>query len=235
MTVVANWKSNPPTLNQARALFSAVSRGVAPTKNVEVVVCPPMIYLAALAAEKSPLQLGAQNCSAGRETLTGEVTPAMIQNAGGRYVILGHSERRVYFKENDELLNEKARSALERGLKVVFCLENRPDQLERGLALVPPDQIENVLLVYEPLSAISTQGRQAISPSEIAFRVRQVREVSRCLGGEKSRLAKVLYGGSVSQENVAELLPTGVDGFLVGQASLDENAFLAIVKACAER
>lgn len=248
--VVANWKMNG-TLAEARALALAVKEGLGWTQGVEVMLCPPFTALAAVAEvlAGSPLGLGAQNChwEAGG-AFTGEVSPAMLAELGCRLVILGHSERRQHLGETDALINRKVRAALTHGLTPLLCVGETEDerrrgitfhvverQLREGLAGASPEAIARCMLAYEPVWAIGT-GVNA-TPAQAV-------EVHGCLRGlisqlaskEVAQAARILYGGSVKPENVAPLLQEPeIDGVLVGGASLQAEAFVAIVKKSVAR
>ncbi len=132
--IVANWKSNPQTLAEAKSLFNAV-------KNTRAIICPPFVYLAALKAK------GAQNVFwKEKEACTGEVSPLMLKNLGLKYVIIGHSERRRNLKETDEMADKKIKACLRVGLKPILCVENVSQA--KGW--------KNIIIAFEPISAIGT-------------------------------------------------------------------------------
>jgi triosephosphate isomerase (TIM) len=244
--VAANWKMFTNG-GLARRLAEAVVEGLGGESGVDVAVCPPFPYLAAVghAIYGSPLALGAQNCYSEKEgPFTGEVSPVMLADVGCRYVILGHSERRHKLAERDDFINRKVHAALSAGLEVIFCVgETLADrvqgfteavlatQFDAGLAGLNATHLAKVTLAYEPVWAIGT-GQNA-TPE-------QVREVHTFL---RRRIADrfdtatadarpILYGGSVKPENARTLFhQPDVDGGLIGGASLNAEHFLSIVRA----
>lgn len=246
--VAGNWKMNMDyTLGMA--LFSEVVNMVHDEVrgDQEVVVCPPFIHLHSLVQlKKSNLKvsLGAQNCHhQDSGAFTGEVAASMIKSVGVEYVILGHSERRQYFAETDELLSEKVKTALRNDLKPIFCigetLEERNDgnhfsviksQLEKGLFSLSDVDFQKVVLAYEPVWAIGT-GLTA-SPEqaqEVHAFIR--REVSAKYSPELADEISILYGGSCNPKNAAQLFAQNdIDGGLIGGASLKSRDFVEIIK-----
>lgn len=237
--LIANWKMNIPpegTGNYLQALRSA-GRG-----DVSLVVAPPFVYLKqVVAAAGETLGVGAQNCADHEKgAFTGEVAPSMVRDCGARFVILGHSERRNVYGESDGLIAKKLAAALAAGLVPVLCigedLRTRDagqfvmflaDQL-REAAAAGLEKAGEIVIAYEPIWAIGT-GRNA-SGLMVAETVAHIREsLARFWPQRYATEAPILYGGSVTPENVNDLaLYGGVDGFLVGGASLDSGKFLAI-------
>ena len=217
--IVANWKMNPLALEEAKQLFSAVEKGMGSLKNSEVVICPPFVYLSAFKPRVLELKLGAQNCySQEKGAFTGEVSPNMLKDLGCEYVIIGHSERRKYQKESDELINEKINAALKAGLKPVLCID-QVSQLEIDLKDV---SYKEVAVAYEPLWAIGT-GKACGIPEALDMN-QKIKEV---LGKD----AIVLYGGSVKSDNARGYIEeAGYNGLLVGGASLVPDEFFKILE-----
>ena len=242
--IAGNWKMYT-TLAAAKELAAAVAQGAPADPNIRVAVCPPSAWLTEVAAvlKGTSVSLGAQNCHFEKEgAFTGELSPAMLLEAGCQFVILGHSERRHGFGETDELLNKKTKAALSAGLNVIFCIgellaereANQTEtvldrQLTAGLAGVTATQMANVVLAYEPVWAIGT-GKVA-TPEQAQAAHAFVRGKIRTLFGENVAQAVLIqYGGSVKPDNAATLLNLpDVDGALVGGASLKADSFLAIV------
>ncbi len=242
--IAGNWKMYT-TLAAAKELAAAVAKGAPADPNIRVAVCPPSAWLTAVASvlKGTAVSLGGQNCHFEKEgAFTGELSPAMLLEAGCQYVILGHSERRHGFGETDALLNKKTTAALGAGLKVIFCIgellaereANQTEtvldrQLTAGLAGLTSEQMANVVLAYEPVWAIGT-GKVA-TPEQAQAAHAFVRGKIRTLFGEKVAQAVLIqYGGSVKPDNAATLLNLpDVDGALVGGASLKADSFLAIV------
>jgi triosephosphate isomerase len=237
---------NPATSEAAQALAGAVKAGVGQAADVRVAICPPAVFLQAVdtVLTGSPVGLGAQNMHWKPEgAYTGELSGAMLIDAGCTHVILGHSERRHGLGETDAQVNVKLHSALEAQLIPIVCIgeteqerdaEQTEDvvigQLSGSLAGLSPVQMAGVVLAYEPLWAIGT-GRTA-TPQQAEEVHRLIRQwIEGSFGAATAARVVVQYGGSVKPENVAELLASpDVDGALVGGASLKAADFLAIVK-----
>ncbi len=245
--IAGNWKMNT-TATEAVELAGAVATRVADqTAQIDVVVCPPSIYLQSVkdALGASTVLLGAQNCYCeSRGAFTGEVSPAMLADVGCTYCILGHSERRQLLAESDELINRKMLAVLGTNLKPILCVGELLEQREAGetesvveaqlrgcLAGLTPAQMVEVTLAYEPVWAIGT-GRTA-TPQQ----AQEVHAVIRRWLAERfdettSSAVRIQYGGSVKPANAAELLAQpDIDGALVGGASLKADDFAAIVQA----
>ena len=232
--IVGNWKMHGGRADLAQ--IAAISRAAPDFGRVEAVACPPVVWLteAARALESQALQLGAQDCSAhsGEGPYTGEVSAGMLAQAGASWVILGHSERRAGFGESDALVRAKAMAAWRAGLRPIVCVGESLEQRRSGLAeQVAAAQARSLdwsgeaplAIAYEPLWAIGAGITPC--PEDIARMNALLRKEIR---GE----LRVLYGGSVKPGNAEALLQAGgVDGLLVGAASLDSDSFLAICKA----
>jgi len=243
--VAGNWKANL-TLQEAAALVRQLM-GSCETPAVDVVVCPPFTVLTTVASllKGSRMALGAQDVfwePAG--AFTGEVTPPMLRDAGCRYVIVGHSERRTHFGETDQAVRRKLQAALAHDLTPIVCigetlaqreagqtLEVLTRQLDGALGDCPPETCRRLILAYEPVWAIGT-GRNA-TPEQAQEAHQAIRRwvTARC-GSQASEAIRIQYGGSVTDANATGLLQQpDVDGALVGGASLKADAFGAIVKA----
>jgi triosephosphate isomerase len=243
--IAGNWKMYT-TAAEARALATAITRGIGGDQRVMVAVCPPFPWLAAVAdiVRRTPVALGAQNCHYEAEgAYTGEVSPRMLLDAGCEYVIIGHSERRHGLNELDPVLNKKAKAALAAGLKVIFCIgellaEREAGQTEAvldhqltgGLAGITPEQLAHVVLAYEPVWAIGT-GKVATPDQAQEAHAFIRRKVGEMFGEKTAAGLLILYGGSAKPENVPGLLHLpDVDGALVGGASLKPELFLTIIR-----
>ncbi len=244
--VAGNWKMNT-TLSEAKALAAAVAKGVSPTCPVIVAVCPPFPWLAAVGevVSGSPVALGAQDVHFEKKgAYTGEVSPAMLKEAGCKYVIIGHSERRHQLGESDAAVNHKVHTALEEGMHVILCMGETLAERERNLqervfqrqvyaacAGLSDEQFSRLTIAYEPVWAIGT-GKVA-TPEQAQTAHAFVRERLRVVyGAPIANAVSILYGGSVTPENAAGLLhQPDVDGALVGGASLKADQFLAIANA----
>jgi triosephosphate isomerase len=210
--IVANWKMNPVSLAEAKKLFNTVKEGIKDVKNVEVVICPPFVYLSSLnvRGETSNIKLGAQDCFwEEKGAFTGEVSPRQLKDLGVEYVIIGHSERRKYFNETDKIVNKKLKACLKEGIKPILCIE-KLSQL-KGVK-------RNIIVAFEPVSAIGT-GK--------AFGIEKAKSVRKTI-----RNKLVLYGGSVNSQNTKDYIEkAGFKGLLVGGASLKPKEFIKIVKS----
>ncbi len=243
--VAGNWKMNT-SLNEGVKLAENVNSKV-DVDNVTVVLCTPFIHLTEVkkTITKAGLFLGAQNC-ADKESgaYTGEVSAEMVKSTGATYVILGHSERRSYYGENDELLAAKVKIALKHKLIPIFCigevLEERESgrhfevvksQLNKGLFDLPAEDFSKLVLAYEPVWAIGT-GKTA-TPAQAQEMHKFIRDQIRIKYGDSiANDCSILYGGSCKPSNAAELFANAdVDGGLIGGASLNADDFMGIVKA----
>jgi len=242
--VGGNWKMHGDRAS-ARALAAGVASGH-DAKGVDVVVFPPFVHIAEVegVAADSPVALGAQDVYFEREgAYTGEISPAMLLDAGCAWTLTGHSERRHVIGESDELVGRKTRAALHAGLACVLCvgetLEEREAgetdevnerQLHAGLQDVPSAAADRLVVAYEPVWAIGT-GRTA-SPDDAQNADARIREVLDDIFGSAGAQVRVVYGGSVKPDNAADLFAQpDIDGGLIGGASLKIDQFLAI---CAE-
>lgn len=251
--VIANWKMNPQTRRAAEALARAVGRAARGARGVRVAVAPPFPFLAAVGARAKPAALAAQDVFWERAgPYTGEVSPAMLRDAGVRYAIVGHSERRRLLAEDDAAVNRKVRALIAAGITPVIAVgegleESRAvvpralaDGLARALVGVAPRQAGRIVIAYEPVWAISTaSGGQADTPAHATSRAIYLRKLlARMLGRRSADAVRIIYGGSVSARNAADYLARdirGMEGLLVGAASLDAKEFAAILRAVAVR
>lgn len=246
--VAGNWKMNK-TLQEGVELAKEVNEKVkaADAKNVTVIVGTPFIHLAEVAktVDKSLIAVSAQNCATEAfGAYTGEVSAAMVASAGCRYVILGHSERRSYYGETDEILVKKVTRALENNLDVIFCvgevLAEREankhfdvvkSQLVNGLFHLPAEQFARIVVAYEPVWAIGT-GKTATSAQAEEMHAFIRKTIAEKYSQTTADATSILYGGSCNAKNADELFSQpDVDGGLIGGASLKADDFLAIINA----
>lgn len=242
--VVGNWKMNG--LRSALSEVRAMVDGAKALPGVDLAICPPATLLGAVggALEGSAIGLGGQDCHPERSgAFTGDISPEMLVDAGAAYVIVGHSERRAGHTETDAMVASKASAAYRAGLTPIICVGESLDQRDRGetLAVIKeqlggsiPDAAATspTVIAYEPIWAIGT-GRTPTTA--------QVAEVHQAMVaalelrfGPAAKGIRLLYGGSVKPENARELMHVpGVDGALVGGASLKAGDFLRIAAACA--
>ncbi|MGD2169688.1 MAG: triose-phosphate isomerase [Chlamydiota bacterium] len=240
--IIGNWKMYK-TGSEAVQFITELAPLVA-SSNPHVYLAVPFssIYQAAMAAEKHHIVIGAQNIHDEKEgAFTGEVSALMLKDAGAEFVIIGHSERRKIFKEDDSFINRKVLQAMKNDLKVILCvgetLEERKQhkteevlskQLEKGLKGVPKDYTD-FIIAYEPVWAI---GTGIAATPEIAQEVHSFLRVILSEQFSKNNAAKIpiLYGGSVKPENISTLMEqSDIDGALVGGASLNVESFNKIV------
>ena len=243
--IIGNWKLNPTTGREAKELLAKVRRQAVKTKNVVTVVCPPTIWIGAVAPFKSTKNfvLGGQDCFSEVEgAFTGQTSSAMLRDSGVQYVILGHSERRAA-GDGDELINQKIRTALKSGLTVVLCvgetvrddhgvyLETIKEQLLVGLAKLPKPAFGRIVIAYEPVWAIGDKATGADTPEAFVAQKIYIRKILSHLAGSKEAMkVPVIYGGSVGAKNANDFLTTGqADGLLVGRSSLRADLFNEII------
>lgn len=249
--VAANWKMNL-SLNEGAELVNEIFKGLPElSESKKVVIAPPYLHITHTAAQlmgMGNVHLGAQNChSEASGAYTGEVSAYMLKGAEVEYVIIGHSERREYFKEDDATLAKKVNQALSNGLQVIFCcgepLEIRDAdtqnayveaQIKAGIFHLSEGQLNNIVIAYEPIWAIGT-GRTASSAQaqDMHAHIRSV--IAAQYGADFADNMSILYGGSCKPSNAAELFAClDVDGGLIGGASLKSEEFLGIIKAMVE-
>ena len=245
--IVGNWKMYT-TAAEARRLARAVVQGMDIEDRVSVAICPPFPYLAAVGEilKGSRVALGAQNLYPEKEgAFTGEVSTTMLLDLGCRYVILGHSERRHKLGESDTFINKKVQVALTAGLDVILCVgetlgqrnANHTDavldrQLIQGLAGVSSDNLRHLSIAYEPVWAIGSHGQHATPEQAEEAHTAIRRRFGQMFGEKSAQTLAIQYGGSVKPKNTAALLSRqGIDGALIGSASLNADQFLAIVRA----
>ena len=241
--VAGNWKMNM-TPSQAVKLVEELKPLVV-SDDVEVVYCVPAIDIVPVveALKGTNVAVGAENMYFEEKgAYTGEIAPAMLVDAGVKYVILGHSERRDYFGETSEDVNKKVLKAFEHGITPIMCCGESLEQREQGITMdwirqqvkvglqnVTADQAKTMVIAYEPIWAIGT-GKSA-SQDDAQKMCKVVRDVVAAdFGQEVADKVRVQYGGSVKPENVAEYMACpDVDGALVGGASLEAESFLALL------
>jgi len=242
--IVANWKMNPTSQKEAKNIFDAIKKG-AKSDKVEVVICPPFIYLPLL----SGLTLGAQNCFWQESgTYTGEISPSMLKDLGVKYVIIGHSERRKYFGETDEQVNKKLKAVLAAGLNPILCIGENAEQREKGeTEMILKNQLiigmggievgDNFTVAYERIWAISGgdpyKTKELPTPEKVEKTHSYIRGILEGMYGKKvADSIRIIYGGSANAGNAKDYLENAkVQGFLVGGASLRPDDFNQIVKS----
>jgi len=239
--IVANWKLNPLSQKEAKKLFDKVKKQKSKLKNADIVICPPYVYLPLLKG----LSIGAQNVYLEEKgAFTGEISASMLKDLKIEYVILGHSERRKYFLENDEVVNKKVKKALSFNLKPIFCIgetaqerdsgkksEVLERQLREGLKSVTKEEMKKVSVAYEPVWAIGTGNNCSVD--ETMTSVLFIRKIlTSIFNRQTADTTKILYGGSVKSENSGPYIKNGgANGLLVGGASLNAEEFIKIIKS----
>jgi len=242
--IAGNWKMNL-NLAKSTALAEGLKEAAKNVTDIDIAVCPPAIYVqpvgAALAG--SNIGVGAQDVYFEKEgAFTGEISTGMLLDAGCKYVILGHSERRHILHESSELINQKVVAALNAGLTPILCVGELLSEREAGvtdivirrqfdgsLSNVSAEQMKKVVIAYEPVWAIGT-GKVATpdQAEEVHVGIRSL--IAERYGKEVAEVVRIQYGGSVKAENAKEiLLKPNVDGALVGGASLKVDAFMGII------
>jgi triosephosphate isomerase len=242
--ICGNWKMHK-TVGDAVAFVTELKSTLGAVRDVDVAVAPPFTAVHAVAKrlEDSHIGVAAQDCHwESKGAFTGQVSAPMLAEAGARYVILGHSERRHVFGETDAEVTRKMRAVLDAGMSPILCVGEKEaerdggqtqarvqTQLDAGLALVKPEELERVTIAYEPVWAIGTGRTATPEQAEEVHAFIRARLAER--HGTLAEIVRIQYGGSVKPDNVAALMAKpNVDGALVGGASLDTPSFVALVK-----
>jgi len=242
--IAGNWKMYK-TVEESVAFAKRLRQELPKTDGVDVAICPPFTALASVAEvlRGSEIGVGAQDVHFEEEgAFTGEVSPRMLKDAGCRYVIIGHSERRAYFSETNALIHQKLRTALRGGLIPILCVGERLEEREKGKTFevvenhmsvfkgIEKEEAKKGVVAYEPVWAIGT-GKTATpeQAQEVHLYIRKLLQT--LYGGEMANAARILYGGSVKPENSEALVKEpDIDGALVGGASLDVSSFIKIIQ-----
>jgi len=243
--VAGNWKMNT-TVTEAETLVYTMLDQLDNIAGIEIVLCPPFVSLLAInmMLKDFPIKLGAQNMHFElKGAHTGEISPLMLSELC-EFVILGHSERRWYFGETDEIVGKKVKAAATNKLKPIFCVGERLEENETGktkevisrqitTALADIESVPGLVIAYEPVWAIGTG--KAASSEQAADTIGFIRSIVKKIWGKDiAQNLRILYGGSVTSDNIAEFVSQQeIDGALVGGASLKAEEFLGIVKQSA--
>lgn len=246
LIIAGNWKMNN-LINEAKELVRNVIKEIEEIINnkIEIVICPPYttLYSVNELLKKSKIKLGAQNLyPIEKGAYTGEISPLMLKDVGCQFVIIGHSERRNYFDETNEFINKKIKFALKYNLIPIFCIGEKLEEREKGqtykviekqliegLKDLSIEQIENIIVAYEPVWAIGT-GHTATSSQaeEVHLFIRNL--LKQNYDRNLSQNIRIQYGGSVTPTNIEELIKEkNIDGVLVGGASLKISSFVEII------
>lgn len=245
VVIAGNWKMNK-TPKETKQLIADIVPLVKEAK-CDVVCCVPFVDLcpALKNSENTNVNIGAQNCHFEEKgAFTGEISAEMLNSMGIKYVIVGHSERRTYFGDTNETVNKRAKAAISKGMTAIICVGEYLEQREQGITKdlismqvkialngVTQDQLEQVIIAYEPIWAIGT-GKTATAEqaNEVCATIRNT--VAELYTKEAADALTIQYGGSMNAKNAAELLSMpDVDGGLIGGASLKPNDFAEIIKA----
>jgi len=242
--IAGNWKMNK-TVQEARNFAVDFQEKVAGVTDVDILICAPFTSLPVLKEEleESIVHIGAQNMHyEGKGAYTGEIAPVMLQELACTYVILGHSERREYFKEDDELIARKVKAALDNGLTPILCVgENLTlresgkaedyvrAQVQNGLKNLTSEELRRTVIAYEPIWAIGT-GKTA-SAQDAQDMCGTIRKTVSMLDGDAAKIIRILYGGSAKSGNIADLMvQPDIDGGLIGGSSLEVLEFTKLIQ-----
>lgn len=246
--IIANWKLNPATFKEAENLYASVCKKIKNVKNTQIVFCPPFLY-SHFIAPKQNIFLGAQDCFWEEEgAFTGEISAKQLFNLHCSHIIIGHSERRKYFNESNEIVNKKIKACLNANLIPIICVGETQEQRDRGetqkvieeelvegLAGISDGKLKNkgFIIAYEPVWAIGT-GRPCDVEESQKMNLLIKKVISEIYLPPVLKSLKVVYGGSVNSKNTAGYVKeAGYNGLLVGGASLKADEFAEIIKSCA--
>jgi triosephosphate isomerase (TIM) len=241
--IIANWKNKPKTAAEAVELFNKIVKDVQDVRNVEIVICPSFHYLAVLKhLNISTIKLGSQNTFVKKEEANDQkISWPEVKKYGGEFAIVGHSSRRVFLGQKDESINQELKEVLSLGLTPIFCVgetakERKNGQTEivlnkqinEGLAGLSNNEISKIIIAYEPVWAISGGDPYATEEIPTPGKIREIKILIRKMIGD----VVILYGASANAANAKGFLEeAGMDGLLVGGASLDAKEFVKIVKS----
>jgi len=242
--IIANWKMNPVSFAEADNLIKTVKRGIKKSDNVKVVICPPAVYLSQIKSDLS-FDLGVQNIFwEEKGAYTGEISARMAKNLGANYAIIGHSERRIYLNETDEMIKKKVKAALKNNIGPILCVgetlkEKQQDrtsnvitnQLKLALEGVDKFQVSSFKfqVAYEPVWAIGT-GKTPLFDEVMSMNLLIKKTISGLYGRDAAEKMPILYGGSVDGKNAFDFVDkTGMNGLLIGGASMNASEFVRMV------
>lgn len=249
--IIANWKCNPSTKKEANHLFETIKKGLKKSDQAEIVICPPFVYLPFLSQIKGKnfIEIGAQNCFwEDKGAYTGEVSSLMVKDLECKYVIIGHSERRVCFKESNVEINRKIKAALKNRLKPIFCIGEKDrdsfdsqgelinemslivgEQIEKGLSGIAQAKIPDIVIAYEPVWAIGT-GIPCLPNDAMKASLLIKKTLTNLYNRSIAERTMVIYGGSVISQNASDYISeANMDGLLIGGASLNASEFIKII------
>ena len=245
-TIIANWKMNPKTPAEAKKIFTSIKKQSAKIQGVDIYVCPPFVFLPEIAKQGTTqkIKLGTQDLFYENEgAFTGQISPSMVTGYKAKMTLLGHSERRALGEDN-KIIGRKVRHVISSGMTAVVCVGERErtqegdyyrfmrDELEEAITGIKRKDLKQLMIAYEPIWAIGKRAEEAIDPEALYEMVLFIRKVlTERFGRAPAQRVPVLYGGSVKPDNAHSFVHDGgVDGLLVGGASLHPEQFITICK-----
>lgn len=241
--VIANWKANPSTLIEAKKLLIAVKRGLGKKLKADIIICPPFVFLSELNKIKTKeIKLGSQDVFWKNGAFTGQVSTKMLKDIGCEYAIVGHSEKRA-IGETNKIINKKIKACLAEKLIPIFCIGETKeqkatgktfqilkDQIREGLKNISRNQIEKIVIAYEPIWAIGT-GKNCAHDEVMSMNLLIKKNLAELYNQQISRKVRIIYGGSVNSLSVEGYIKESMmNGVLVGGASLKVKDFIAILR-----
>jgi triosephosphate isomerase len=240
--IIGNWKLNPRTKNKALQLVGDIISSI--NSSIDVCIIPPQLFIPLIANELrgTNIAVGSQNCHYESDgAYTGEVSIESLKEYNVEYVLCGHSERRVLFKETDLMINKKVKKVVEEGLIAVLCIgetleendlglvnEVCSTQIKMGLHNIDNEEISRIIIAYEPVWAIGTG--KVCEPEDAEKTIKNIRvTIEGLYGKDAARQMRIIYGGSVNTENIKTLMNKDIDGCLVGGASINAESFSKII------
>jgi len=244
--IIANWKANPSNLAEAKNLLLRVKRGLDKKRKADIVICPPFVFLSELSKIIGKrMKLGSQDVFWREGAFTGQVSARMLKDVGCKYFIVGHSEKRI-MGETNKTVNKKITACLAQKVVPIFCIGETEEQKEtgktfqvlktqirEGLENISKNQVEKIIIAYEPIWAISTTSSHKNCNFEDALSIQILirKIISEIYNRQVSKKIKVIFGGNVRSSNILGYIQEArMEGALVGGASLDAREFIAILK-----
>jgi triosephosphate isomerase len=241
--IIANWKANPSTLTEAKSLLLRIKKGLDKKRKVDIVICPPFIFLSELRKIIGKrIKLGSQDVFWREGAFTGQVSARMLKDVGCRYAIVGHSEKRI-MGETNRTVNKKITACLGQKVVPIFCIGETEEQKEtgktfqilktqirEGLENISRNQVEKIIIAYEPIWAIGTGENCAYDEAmSISLLIKKI--LASLYNQQILKKVKIIYGGSVNFSTIEGYIKEStMNGVLVGGASLKVNEFIAILK-----
>lgn len=243
--IVGNWKMNPISAKLAKNIFTDIAKKIKPNKGLSVVVCPPSLYLPLFQKKSKTIALGAQNTFYEKEgAFTGEISVSMLKDIGVKYSLVGHSERRMLGETNEDVA-KKVQAILKQGLIPIVCIGEKDrdsghkylqfieQEIKSACSLVSKNLISKIVFAYEPIWSIGKNAlRQATAEEAREMGIFIHKVISDLSSPSVSKSIKILYGGSVDEKNANQFISDGgMEGLLVGRASLNANQFSELIKS----